>query len=91
MKKTDARFWGKHLVSSKTPSTGNWYVAFRQPNEARAPYVRNTKTFETEIEAKQFARERLAEGCDVTAGTINPYTPKKTIGPEQISSWLAEN
>jgi len=42
----------------------------------------------TEMEAKLFARERLEEGCDVSAGTINPHQPKMTIGPLQIASWL---
>jgi hypothetical protein len=65
-----------------------WYVAFRRPDDARVVYVRNSKTFRTEIEAKQFARERLEEGCDVSAGTINPHRPRRTIGPGQIMSWL---
>jgi hypothetical protein len=65
-----------------------WYVAFRQPNEAAGVYVRNSMTFRTEIDAKQFAGARLAEGCDVTAGTINPHRPKRTIGLSQISAWL---
>ena len=65
-----------------------WYVAFRQPNEVPGVYVRNSKTFVTETEAKKFARERLEEGCDVSAGTINPFRPKKTVGLAQIASWL---
>jgi len=67
-----------------------WYVAFRRPDDARVVYVRNSKTFRTEIEAKQFARERLEEGCDVSAGTINPHRPRRTIGPGQIMSWLED-
>ena len=47
-----------------------WYVAFRQPSEVPGVYVRNSVAFRTETEAKRFAAERLAEGCDVTAGTI---------------------
>jgi hypothetical protein len=66
----------------------HWYVAFRQPNDEPAIYVRNSKTFGTEVEAKRFARERLEEGCDVSAGTINPFRPKKTVGLAQIASWL---
>lgn len=78
------------MSSNVNSSSDTWYVAFRQPDEAGGAYVRNSKAFQTEIEAKQFARERLAEGCDVTAGTLNPYRPKRTIGLWQISSWLAE-
>ena len=66
----------------------NWYVTFRKPGDAPRVYVRNSATFGTKIEAKVFARERLAEGCDVSAGTINPYRPKTTIGPLQILNWL---
>jgi hypothetical protein len=65
-----------------------WYVAFRRPDDSSVVYVRNSKTFPTESDAKQFARERLEEGCDVSAGTINPHRPRRTIGPREIISWL---
>jgi hypothetical protein len=65
-----------------------WYVAFRQPNEIPGGYVRNSKTFRTEMDAKQFARERLDEGCDVSTGTINPHRPRKLLRPSQILTWL---
>jgi hypothetical protein len=65
-----------------------WYVSFRQPDNVPSIYVRNSRTFRTEIEAKQFARELWEEGCNVSAGTINPYRPKKTIGQRQIGRWL---
>ena len=68
-----------------------WYVAFRKPHDARVVYVRNSKTFRTETDAKRFARERLEEGCDVSTGTINPHRPRRTIGPEQIMSWLEKD
>jgi hypothetical protein len=75
---------------ARAPSAGGhvWYVAFRQPGDAPGVYVRNSITFLAEIDAKLFARERLAEGCDVSAGTINPYLPKRTIGLGQIVGWL---
>jgi hypothetical protein len=69
-------------------SRKNWYVAFRNLNDVPGVYVRNSMTFRTEAEAKKFAGDRLAEGCDVSAGTINPYRPKKTFGLSQIASWL---
>jgi hypothetical protein len=65
-----------------------WYVAFRQPSEVPGVYVRNSVAFRTETDAKKFAGERLAEGCDITAGTINPHRPKRTIGLSLISAWL---
>ncbi len=70
----------------ETANSHSWYVAVRQP-KAHA-YVRNTHTFATEAEARQFARERLADGCEVSAGTINPHSPKVTIGSWQIAAWL---
>lgn len=66
----------------------SWYIAFRQPNDVPGVYVRNSRTFRTEDDAKEFARQRLGEGCDVTAGTINPHRPKRTIGLSQIADWL---
>jgi hypothetical protein len=65
-----------------------WYVAFRNRQISGDVYVRNTRTFQTECEAKQFAWDRLAEGCDVSAGTLNPHYPKKTFGLSQILTWL---
>ena len=75
-------------VSHDGPRTDNWYVAFRNPTLPVGVYVRNTKTFRTECAAKRFAAERLEEGCDVSAGTLNPHYPKKTLGLSQIAGWL---
>ena len=47
-----------------------------------------TKTFETEIEAKNFARAKFNEGLIVFAGTINPHTPRQLISSANIPSWL---
>ncbi len=71
------------------PGADRWFVAFRNPKLADGDYyVRNTRTFRTECEAKQFAADRLAEGCDVSAGTLNPHFPKRTIGLSQMTNWL---
>lgn len=71
-----------------SPYIPTWYVTFRQPGDAPGGYVRSTEAFLAEIEAKRFAEKKLAEGCDVSAGTINPHHPKRTIGPLQIEDWL---
>jgi hypothetical protein len=47
-----------------------------------------TKTFETEIEAKNFARAKFDEGLIVYAGTINPHTPRQLISSGNIPCWL---
>jgi hypothetical protein len=60
-----------------------WFVTFEVqkrgpwPKGRRTP--RRTKTFETETEAKDFARSKLNEGLVVFAGTVNPYLPKQLI------------
>ncbi|MEI9922592.1 MAG: hypothetical protein WDN50_02495 [Bradyrhizobium sp.] len=47
-----------------------------------------TKTFETEADARHFARTKFEDGLIVTAGTINPQRPRKTIPSEEIPVWL---
>jgi hypothetical protein len=33
----------------------------------------------------------MAEGIEVSAGTINPVMPKRIVGPAEIRQWLSEN
>jgi len=70
-------------------SQDTWYVSFELPrgNRLRA---RATETFRSELEAKKFARVKLAETQHVTAGTLNPHLPKRTIAPARILEWLEE-
>ena len=51
-------------------------------------HPRLTKTFETEAEARHFARTKFEEGLIVTAGTINPQRPRKAIHSAEIPVWL---
>jgi hypothetical protein len=44
--------------------------------------------FETEAEAKNFARIKFDEGLIVTAGTINPNFPRRAIPWGDIPSWF---
>ena len=68
-----------------------WYVSFEMP---RAPigkkqaYSRKTRTFQSEIEAKNFAKEKLQNSTNVNAGTLNPFWPKRVITSAQIYEWL---
>jgi hypothetical protein len=71
-------------------SPGTWYVSFNRPLGPRRPHTRATQTFPNEKEAKKFAKAKLAETPYVSAGTINPYLPKRTIASTQILSWLEE-
>ena len=51
---------------------------------------RSTQTFETEAEAKDFARAKFDEGLVLTAGTIIPHVPRRAIPSGSIPSWLDE-
>ncbi len=66
-----------------------WYVSFELPSGTR-PYTRVTETFLNETEARKFARAKLAETPNVSAGTINPHRPKRTIASSQMLEWLEE-
>jgi hypothetical protein len=47
-----------------------------------------TKTFETEADARNFARTKFDAGLVVTAGTIIPHSPRKAIASADIPAWL---
>jgi hypothetical protein len=68
-------------------SQGTWYVSFDLPRRRRA-LIRATETFSNEREAKQFARAKLVDTPNVTAGTLNPHLPKRTIAARQMLEWL---
>jgi hypothetical protein len=68
---------------------GTWYVSFERPRGKRA-HVRATETFPNEREAKKFARAKLPYTPNVSAGTLNPYLPKRTIAATQMLDWLGE-
>jgi hypothetical protein len=68
-----------------------WYVTFQVHKRGtllkrRSP--RATRTFETEAEAKDFARTKFNEGLIVYAGTIIPHRPRRTISSSDIPAWL---
>ena len=71
-----------------------WYVSYRSnimPNRDREErrFVRATRKFKAEAEAKQFAQEIIEKGWSAIAGTLNPHTPKKTVASTQILDWIA--
>ena len=74
-------------MASKSPAT--WYVPFELPQGKRA-HVRATETFPNEREAKKFARAKLPYTPNVSAGTLNPHLPKRTIAATQMLDWLEE-
>jgi hypothetical protein len=68
-----------------------WFVSFEVQGRGvllERPGPRATVTFETESEAKGFARTKLNEGRVIYAGTINPHLPRRVVPSKGISSWL---
>ena len=75
--------------SMANKSHGTWYVSFDLPR-GRRTLIRATETFRSEREAKQFARAKLVDTPNVTAGTLNPHLPKRTIAAKQMLEWLEQ-
>jgi hypothetical protein len=67
-----------------------WYVSFFVLPRGKRKRVRATKTFPNEREAKKFARAKLVDTPNVSAGTLNPHLLKRTIAAAQILEWLEE-
>ena len=69
-----------------------WYVSFEPKDRCRGKrtHTREGESFQTEREAKAFAGTKLAEGLNVSAGTLNPHLPKRTISSAQLLDWLDE-
>jgi hypothetical protein len=47
-----------------------------------------TETFQNENEAKKFARRKMADTLNISAGTLNPHLPKRIIPSKQMVQWL---
>ena len=62
-------------------SRGMWYVSFELPQGGDGTHERG---------AKKFARAKLAEARNASAGTLNPHLPKRTIASAHILEWLKE-
>jgi hypothetical protein len=69
-----------------------WYVSFELPKLLRAAtrrLPRQSETFFTEDEARAFAFKKCKEGLIVSAGTLNPHLPRRTIPSSEIHLWIA--
>jgi hypothetical protein len=76
-------------VTKKNQNT--WYVSIHLPEDQKTGhYSRRSETFCSEAEAKQFAASQMASGTEISAGTLNPVTPKRIIRPSEIEKWLSE-
>lgn len=71
-----------------------WYVSYRsnitpKREDGERRCARATRKFKDEAEARQFAQEMIENGWSAIAGTLNPYTPKKTVASTKILDWIA--
>jgi hypothetical protein len=69
---------------------GTWYVSY-EPPPGKRQHARMTETFPNEREAKKFARAKLVDTRNVSAGTLNPLLPKRTIAATRMLEWLEES
>jgi hypothetical protein len=68
-----------------------WYVSIHLPDDQKTGhYSRRSETFCSESDAKQFAASKIVAGKEISAGTLNPFTPKRIIKPSEIDKWLSE-
>jgi hypothetical protein len=44
--------------------------------------------FATETEAKNFAKTKFDDGLIVSAGTVNPHSPRQAIASINMPGWL---
>jgi hypothetical protein len=71
------------------PEPNRWYVSYTiKPDHGSRGYARKTKTFDTEEHAKLFARGIAAGNQRITAGTINPHSPKRIVSAAEILTWV---
>jgi hypothetical protein len=55
-----------------------WYISIEARDRVTPRhYRRETKTFTTETEARNFAQKNFAKNARLAAGTINPVQPKR--------------
>jgi hypothetical protein len=84
------------IMARHTVLINRWFVSVDTPKQqgpvsSRSPSVRETKSFPTESEAKQFAKAKLSEGMKVTAGTLSPHQPiRRNITAPEINQWIEE-
>jgi hypothetical protein len=74
------------------PRKDTWFVSFEQKRmrPGKRSFSRTTETFRSELDAKKFAKQKLTETENVSAGTLNPHLPKRVISSAQMIQWLEE-
>jgi hypothetical protein len=76
--------------------TNHWFVSVEVPKQlrlaSRSKPARQTKTFPTETEAKQFAREILSNKYKIVAGTLlsADQPARRIISGSELYRWIEE-
>ena len=85
---------GLPILARRSVTTNQWFVSFDAPKQWRlksSASIRQTKTFPTESEAKQFAKAMLSDGIKIMVGTLQPHQPtRRIIGSSKINQWIEE-
>ena len=73
----------------------HWFVSVEMPKQRRSSaqmFARQTKTFPTEAEAKQFAKEMLSNKYRIVAGTLlrADQPARRIISGSQLQRWIEE-
>ena len=72
----------------------HWFVSVEMPKQRRSAqaFARQTKTFSTEAEAKQFAKEMLSNKYKIVAGTLlgADQPARRFISGSQLYRWIEE-
>jgi hypothetical protein len=76
------------LLGPRIP--GTFHLNKKEYGRRNELFSRATETFRSELEAKEFAKQKLTETQNISAGTLNPHLPKRVISSAQISQWLEE-
>ena len=80
-------------VMARHTVKNHWFVSVEMPEQRRKPFARQTKTFPTETEAKQFAREEmLSNKYRIVAGTLlsTDQPARRFISSSQLHNWIEE-
>jgi hypothetical protein len=79
-------------IMARRTVSNHWFVSVQalRLGHRLAPFARETKTFPTEAEAKQFAKEMLSERNKIIAGTfLNAHQPvRRIISGSELHRWI---
>jgi len=79
-------------MMARSSVTNHWFASFEAPREWRLAFpkkpARQTKSFPTETEAKQFVKEMLSNKYRIVAGAL--ISQHVVISGSQLYRWIEE-